>query len=250
MMPSPAGDFSLTFDFCEHRLAAHASDGDRVDAVSLEPMSVAEFHARFQQMLVRLNVPVRTWPVPVECADTTPFHADQHHKSYDRAHVERFHTVLRRVAHAFARHRGRFVGKCSPVHLFWGGFDLAVTRFSGRENPNPPTDHVMGAAYSHEVISHGFWPGGGWPSGGRVEEAVFYAYAVPEPSGFARAAVAPSSATYSDTFKEFFLPYDAVRAASDPEAMLLDFMETTYRAGAELGKWEIDGLRDRFSPSY
>jgi hypothetical protein len=213
-------------------------------------MSVAEFYARFQELLARLNVAVRIWPVPVEVADTTPFHADLHHKSYDRAQVERLHAILRRVAHVFAVHRGRFVGKCSPVQFFWGAFDLAVTRFSGRENPNPPGDRVMGPAYSHEVISHGFWPGGAWPSGGRVPEAVFYAYASPEPSGFARTTVAPATAAYSDAFKEFFLPYDDVRTASDPEAALIDFMESTYLAAAQLGNWEIDGLRDRSCPSY
>jgi hypothetical protein len=157
--------------------------------------------------------------------------------------VETLHRILLSIDRVFAIHRGRFLGKSSPVHLFWGAFDLAVTRFSGRRNPSPPPDPVMGEAYSHEVISHGFWPGGDWPIGGRVDEAVFYAYAVPEPAGLREAKIAPPEAAYASNLGEFLLPYEAVRRSADPDRVLLDFMETTYVAAAELAGWDIRALQ-------
>src|SRR5436190_9409819 len=169
---------------------------------------------RFTQIV---GVEAKIWPVPVEVVDRTPFTEDTKHASYDRAQVERLHRILLSVDRVFSTHRGRFLGKSSPVHFFWGAFDLAVTRFSGRRNPKPPPDPMMGEAYSHEVISHGFWPGGDWPLGGRVEEAMFYAYAAPEPPGFREAKVSPPEARYLEKFGEFFLPYEAVRKAADPE---------------------------------
>jgi hypothetical protein len=241
-MPCDGRELTLTFDFCAHRLIAHTSD-KRIESFPLETMSVAEFYDRLARLLARLDVDARIWPVPVEVVDTTPFPQDRHHATYDREQVEKLHRILLNVARVFEFHRGRFLGKCSPVHFFWGAFDLAVTRFSGRRNPTPPEDKVMREAYSHEVISHGFWPGGDWPVGGRVEQAVFYAYAIPEPPGFRSAKVLPPEAKYSETLGEFVLPYDAVRKANDPDAVLLDFMESTYLAAAERAGWDVEALR-------
>ena len=208
----------------------------------LEPMTVAEFYDRVFSMLRALGIDVRIWPVPVEVTDTTPFKEDVHHTAYDRDAVERFHRALLAIARVFNIHRGRFLGKCSPVHFFWGAFDLAVTRFSGRRNPNPPPDTINGSAYSHEVISHGFWPGGDFLDKGRVEEAVFYAYSVPEPKEFRVARVDPSLARYEDKYGEYLLSYDVVRTSSDPEKTLLSFMETTYLAGAKGQGWNVEEL--------
>jgi hypothetical protein len=241
-MPCDGRLFTITFDFCSHELVAHTSD-KREASFPLEPMSVAEFHRRTMELVAGLGVDVRIWPVPVEVVDRTPFPKDTVHASYDRDQVERVHKILGSVDKVFNRHRGGFVGKCSPSHFFWGAFDLAITRFSGRRNPQPPGDPVNGEAYSHEVISHGFWPGGDWPVGGRVEEAIFYAYAVPAPAGFAEAKVRPADARYSTTLGEFVLPYDAVRRADDPAAMLLEFMESTYDAAARRAGWNVDELR-------
>jgi hypothetical protein len=232
---------AMTFDFVEHRLVAETRNGG-AESFALEPMTVAAFYARVLEKLKRLGVDVRIWPVPVEVKDQTPFPKDTHHAFYDRASVEGFHRALLAVNRVFDTHRGRFFGKSSPPHFFWGAFDLAVTRFSGRRNPSPPQDAVMGPAYSHEVISHGFWPGGDFADRGRVEEAVFYAYAIPEPPPFRSAPVEPKSAKYDPTFGEFFLPYEAVRTASDPESTLLSFMETTYLAAARSADWAIEDL--------
>jgi hypothetical protein len=241
-MPYLDRHLTITFDFCAHRLVAHTSDGRR-DGFALEPMAVADFYQQVMAMLSRLDIEVAIWPVPVEIPDTTPFPEDRRHASYDREQVERLHRILLSAARVFTLHRGRFVGKSSPVHFFWGAFDLAVTRFSGRANPSPPEDPIMGEGYSHEVISHGFWPGGDWPVGGRMEEAVFYAYAVPEPAGFRDARVEPPAAGWSPAFSEFVLPYRAVREAADPDAALLQFMESSYLAAATGAGWDVDSLR-------
>jgi hypothetical protein len=240
-MPCRGKRLTITFDFCTHELVAHTSDR-RTESFALEPMSVAEFHRRTMKLLADLGIEIRIWPVPVEVVDRTPFPEDHVHASYDRDQVERLHRILMSVDDVFQRHRGRFLGKSSPSHFFWGAFDLAVTRFSGRRNPEPPGDPVMGEAYSHEVISHGFWPGGDWPMGERVDEAVFYAYAVPAPAGFAEAKVRPAAARYSSSLGEFLLPYDAVRTASDPVATVLEFMDSTYDAAARLAGWDVEGL--------
>jgi hypothetical protein len=231
----------MTFDFVDHRLIAEALDRS-AQVLPLEPMTVADFYERVMAMLGRLDIDVRIWPVPVEVKDVTPFTADRHHASYDRAAVERFHRALLSVARVFGVHRGRFVGKCSPVHFFWGAFDLAVTRFSGRRNQAPPSEAVMREAYSHEVISHGFWPGGDFLDRGRIEEPVFYAYAVPEPEAFRSARVEPPEAEYDERFGEFVLPYEAVRTARDPEGTLLSFMEATYVAAARAANWNVAEL--------
>ncbi len=240
-MPCREHQLTLTFDFCKHRLVAHTSTRKRA-SLALEPMTVATFFHRVESLLGELDLELKIWPVPVEVADATPFSADTHHRSYDREAVERLHRILVSVDRVFRRHRGGFVGKSSPVHLFWGAFDLAVTRFSGELNPQPPKDVVMGEAYSHAVISHGFWPGGDWPMGGRVPEPVFYGYAAPEPEGFRDAAVAPGSARYDQKLGEFVLPYEAVRTAADPDTTLLQFMESTYRAAATAAKWPTTDL--------
>jgi hypothetical protein len=240
----PSGDgrhLTMTFDFCSHRFEAHTSD-KQTRSFPLEPMTVAAFYERLVRALAELGVPSTFRPVPVEVADTTPFPQDLHHAAYDAKQVEALHRILLEVERVFEVYRGRFVGKSSPVHFFWGAFDLAVTRFSGRPNPSPPPGSVMRDAYSHEVISHGFWPGGDWLDRGRIDEAVFYAYAIPEPAGFRSAAIAPAPARYAEPLGEWLLPYDAVRRAADPEATLLDFMERTYRAAATLGGWDVSAL--------
>lgn len=210
--------------------------------MELRPMSVAESYEGAMALLAKLGVAVRIWPVPVEVVDTTPFARDRVHASYDQGAVERLHRVLLSTDRVFALYRGRFVGKTSPVHFFWGAFDLAVSRFSGRRNDRPPPGSVMGEAYSHEVISHGFWPGGDWPIGGRVEGPVFYGYAVPEPAGFAQAEVRPRQARYSPKLGEFLLDYEEVRTADRPDQVLLTFLESSYRAAAELAGWNIHEL--------
>lgn len=234
---------SMTFDFKRHELVAETLDAG-ARSLALEPMSVATFYDRVVDLLAELRIDVRLWPVPVEVKDTTPFPQDRHHAAYDRAAVERLHRVLLSVDSVFSRHRGWFVGKSSPVQFFWGSFDLAVTRFSGKRNPMPPPGKIMSEAYSHEVISHGFWPGGDFVDKGRIEEPVFYAYALPEPEGFARAHVEPAGARYDAAFGEYLLPYEAVRTAEDPDLALLSFMETTYLAAARAAHWNVDDLRE------
>jgi hypothetical protein len=234
---------AMTFDFVDHRLIAETRD-EGSQSFELEPMTVADFYDRVLGMLDVLEIDVRMWPVPVEVKDRTPFPLDRHNSAYDRAAVERFHRALLSIDRVFNIHRGRFLGKCSPVQFFWGAFDLAVTRFSGRRNPDPPPDTINHEAYSHEVISHGFWPGGDFLDKGRIEEAMFYAYAVPQPQGFARAHVEPALAKYSELLGEFALPYDAVRNARDPEATLLTFMESTYLAAARAAGWNVEELAD------
>jgi hypothetical protein len=237
-VPQGPNTLEIAFDVVEHRLIVRLAGG-RSAGFALEPMSVAAFYERTMATLRELGIDASIWPVPVEMTDPIPFPDDREHCAYDAGQVARVHRVLLSVGRVFAIHRGRFFGKSSPVHFFWGAFDLAVTRFSGRPNPSPPDDKVNGPAYSHEVISHGFWPGGDWPAGGRIDEAVLYAYSVPEPPGFATAKVEPAAARYHQTLHEFLLPYEAVRRARDPEEQLLRFMESTYRAGARAGDWPL-----------
>jgi hypothetical protein len=240
---SLCGEDGLTieFDFVRHRLMVEAGDHER-QSFALEPMTVAAFYDRLLGVLDRVDIHPHIWPVPVEIKDATPFPNDKHHASYDPRAVERFHRALLSINRVFERHRGHFLGKSSPSHFFWGGFDLAVTRFSGRRNPKPPTDAIQGPAYSHEVISHGFWPGGDFLDRGRIEEPIFYDYAVPEPLAFKTARVEPPAAHYDAKFGEFVLPYEAVRTADDPEGTLFSFMETTYLAGARAAAWPVEDL--------
>jgi len=242
-MPIDHRALTIVFDFIDHQLVMQCSDGGSV-RIPLEPRTVAEFYRLVMDALHRLGVDARIWPMPVEVPGPIRFDRDDVHRSSDPKAARAFWQILVRIKPILERFRCEFIGKCSPVHFFWGSFDVAVTRFSGRRAPERPgADAMTREAYSHEVISHGFWPGGDWPAGGRTEEAVFYAYASPEPEGFKKAGVLPKAAQYSDTLGEFLLPYDAVRAAADPDAMLLEFMESTYLAGAKLMKWNVAELQ-------
>lgn len=234
--------FEITFDFIGHRLAIQVSDGGE-GGFELQTMAVAEFYDRLQSELARLGLTIAIHHKPNEVERAVPFPQDLESRPYDGAAAHRFWLALIRIERVFTQFRSQFLGKCSPVHLFWGSFDLAVTRFSGRTAPTHPggipnlPDAVTREAYSHEVSSAGFWPGG--PA---RPEALFYAYAYPAPQGFAEAAVAPAPADYDDTLGEFVLPYDAVREARDPDAMLLEFLQSTYAAAADLGGWPRSAL--------
>jgi hypothetical protein len=226
----------MAFDFIDHQLVIETSDGDRRQ-LPLEPRSVADFYRRVMDLLAAMGLQVRVWPMPVEIADPIRFDQDTIHHSYDPEWANRFWRILVQVERVFTSSRCQFIGKCSPVQFFWGSFDLAVTRFSGR--PAPPRDGpaFMREAYSHEVISHGFWPGSG-----PVTEAAFYAYAVPEPPGLKTAAVQPDGAYYHPEMNEFVLPYEAVRTAGSPDAAIEAFIASTYDRAATLGNWDRAAL--------
>ncbi len=228
--------FTMEFDFIEHRLVLQVSDGTS-RSLRLEPRSVAAFYHDVLALLRDAALPVKIWPVPVEIPDPVPFEHDEQHRSYDPEYVQRFWRILVQVQQVFAASRSGFTGKCSPVHFFWGSFDLAVTRFSGR--PAPPRDGpvFMRDAYSHEVISHGFWPGSG-----PILEPAFYGYAVPEPAGLTEARVQPEAAYYHRDLAEFILPYDAVRTSAAPEQAIAQFLDSTYTAAATLARWDRAAL--------
>ena len=233
--------FQIDFDFIDHRLRIEVSDG-RSDTLSLEPCAVADFYWRIMGRLKALGLEVRIWPVPVELPDPVPFDQDREHAAYDPRYAQQFWRVLVGVDRVLKQFRARFLGKASPVHFFWGSFDMAVTRFSGRAAPPHPgspsvADHVTREAYSHEVSSCGFWPGNGG-----FGQPAFYSYAYPEPVGFAAAQVGPAAAYYSPEFREFILPYDAVRQAAVPEQAVLQFLESTYAAAADLSHWDRAAL--------
>jgi hypothetical protein len=224
--------FTIAFDFLDHQLVIETSDGVR-RLLPLAPRSVADFHGEVMTTLNDIGLPVRIWSMPVEIPSQIRFEDDTVHHSYDAESVERWWRVLSQVHDVFTACRSRFVGKCSPVHFFWGAFDLAVTRFSGR--PATPRDGpaFMREAYSHEVISHGFWPGSG-----PILEPAFYAYAVPEPQGLKTAAVRPDGAFYHAELGEFILPYEAVRTATSPESAIAAFVDSTYEQAATLARWD------------
>ncbi len=229
--------FELRFDFIRHQLVIETTDGI-VKALPLAPRTVAEFHAEFMEMLRSAGIEVKIWRMPVEVPNPIPFDQDRIHGSYDRAAVEKFWRILLSVNAVFGQFRSGFIGKSSPVHFFWGSFDLAVTRFSGRRAPERPgADAVTREAYSHEASSVGFWPGGG-----DVKDAAFYSYMAPEPVGFKDASVQPNAAHYETKLGEFLLMYDDVRNAESPTASLLEFCHSTYKAGANLGNWDRDAL--------
>jgi hypothetical protein len=229
--------YQAEFDFLAHQLLFEMSDGRRA-FVPLAPQSVAQFHARVQQALQSLGVPMDIRPQPCEIADATPFDEDTAARPYDADAVQRYWRILLQADRVLRIFRARFCGKCSPVHFFWGAPDLAVTRFSGRTAPAHPggvpnlADWVVREAYSHEVSSCGFWAGTG------LGYPAFYAYAYPEPAGFAQWPVQPAQAFYSEQLHEFVLPYEAVRTSADPDATLLAFLQSTYEAAADLGHWD------------
>jgi len=230
----PAGDrtFTMMFDFIGHQLLIQTSDG-AAETIPLEPRTVADFYALVMNALRRLHIDVHIWTQPVEIPNPIRFENDVTHGAYDAESANTLWRMLVVIKPVLERFRCKFIGKCSPVHFFWGSFDLAVTRFSGRRAPERPgADAMTREAYSHEVISHGFWPGSG-----SVSEPSFYAYAAPEPPGFKTANVRPALAFYSTEFSEFFLPYDAVRKSASPDDDLAAFLDTTYAAGATLAGW-------------
>jgi hypothetical protein len=237
-MPWRGGVLEVEFDLCEHVLELRLSDGARVERVQVElgPRTVAAFYAEYRAALTRLGVEVKIWPMPVEVAAPVRFDLDTAARPYDRGAVERFHRVLMRVDAVLKRFATGFQGKISPVHFFWGSFDLCCTRFSGRLAAGPPRpDRMQQEAYSHEVISAGWWPG----NGGYGAPA-FYCYAAPVPEGMAGRAVRPG--TWDKTLGEFVLKYDEVRSAERPEEALMGFLETTYAAGADAAGWDREGL--------
>ncbi|NDJ61961.1 MAG: hypothetical protein GYB67_12595 [Chloroflexi bacterium] len=238
-MPHGPHQVDMSFDFLYHTFAITCSDG-RSETIELRPRSVADFYAAFVQALAAMELEVSIWPVPVEVPDPIPFAEDTTHAAYDSAAVERWFAVLRWVNAVFTKFRGGFLGKSSPSHFFWGGFDLAITRYSGRRAPErewPFLAAMQREAYSHEVISGGFWPG--TPA---IGGAAYFAYAAPEPDGFRDAAVKPGAAHYDTNMGLFLLKHDDLRQADDPEQALLDFLQTVYDAGATLGGWDRAAL--------
>jgi hypothetical protein len=235
----PYGDhsFELRFDFLNHQLVLETCDGI-LKSLPLTPRPVAGFYREVMSMLHEAGIAVKIWRMPVEIPNRIPFDEDRIHASYDPAAVERFWRVLLSVDSVFHQFRSEFQGKSSPVHFFWGSFDLAVSRFSGRRAPDrPEADAMTREAYSHEVSSVGFWPGGG-----DIRGAAFYSYTVPEPAGFKTAPIHPEAAFYHPQLGEFLLMYDDLRATESPAAALLDFCRTTYAAGATLGNWDRQSL--------
>jgi hypothetical protein len=231
------GTFEVQFDFIDHQLSIESSNGRRVE-IALKAESVAEFYKTFMAALAELGVIVKIWTTPCEIPDPIPFEQDHIHAAYDPEAVNKFWRILVWVDQVFKEFRAGFLGKVSPVHFFWGSFDLAVTRFSGRRAPERPgADSITREAYSHEVSSAGFWPGGG-----DIQGPAFYSYAAPEPSGFAQQHVRPAAAFYHPQLKEFLLMYDDVRASPSPEAALMEFLQSTYAAAADLGKWDRRAL--------
>ena len=236
----PAGErhFEISFDFCQHKLLIVTRDGDRRQ-FQLEPMPVAIFYQRVMENLKELGIDVSIHMLPNELENAIPFDKDFEHASYNPQHAEALHKALLFSQDVMTRFRAGFIGKCSPVHFFWGSFDLAVSRFSGRKAPLHPggipnlPDRVAQEAYSHEVCSAGFWPGNEM-----VPFAAYYVYIYPEPAGYNEVVIRPAEAYYDQQLREFLLPYEAVRLSSDPEEMLMDFFESSYEAAANLAKWE------------
>lgn len=245
--PMPCSEsrtFQIDFDFLDNALVLTDCEGAR-SCIALEPMPVAEFYAAVMKHLDDLGIPTKINTTPNEIADGIPFDKDYTHKSYDKEYAYRFWRVLVQTDRLCKEFRSGYIGKVSPVHFFWGGFDLAVTRFSGRRAPPHPggipnfPDSAAREAYSHEVSSCGFWPGG------YGLDASFYAYAYPEPEGFGQAHASPGAASYNTQLREFLLPYEAVRTASDPDAAVLSFFQSTYESAADLGHWDRADLERR-----
>ena len=236
-IPHGTRNFEIEFDFIAHRLSIRTSDGE-TRQLELAPRSVADFYRELMQTLDSLGLAVKIRAVPDELPNPIPFADDHEHASYDPEYANRHWRILAHADRVFKEFRARFIGKVSPVHFFWGSFDLAVTRFSGR--PAPPregADAITREAYSHEVISHGFWPGSG-----NIQMPAFYSYAAPEPAGFAQTPISPAAAFYNPETGGFILPYDDVRRADEPERMLSEFLQSTYEAAANLAKWDRAAL--------
>jgi hypothetical protein len=231
------GIFDMEFDFIDHQLRVRAGSGD-TNSIALVPRSVADFYAETMQTLRSLGIYAKIWTMPQEVPDPIRFESDTRHASYDREYVRRFHRVLMSVADVLAEFRSEFIGKCSPVHFFWGSFDLAVTRFSGRQAPERPgADPVTKEAYSHECSSAGWWPGGG-----PVDDAAFYAYTAPAPEGYGEEQVRPANAKFLKEFGEYVLMYEDVRKSDDPRQMIMEFFQSTYETGAKLANWDRAAL--------
>jgi hypothetical protein len=233
--------FQIDFDFIDHRLVIETTNGTK-RTIALQPQSVAEFYQEMMAALESLNMPVTIWTTPVEVPDRTPFEEDQKHAAYDPEYAQRLWRILVQTRRVFTEFRSRFIGKVSPVHFFWGAFDMAVTRFSGRSAPPHPgapnvARFVQVEAYSHEVSSCGFWPGGG-----EVDEPIFYSYAYPEPQGFKDYPIKPSEAFYDKGISEFLLPYEVVRTSDSHDEVLLNFLQSTYEAAATCGNWDRRAL--------
>jgi hypothetical protein len=252
--PMPYGDrwLEVELDLVHHELRVTTSDGD-VDVFALVPMSVADFYRRFTRVLDSLDVHAPIWTVPAEVADQTPFELDHHHKDYDADAAHRCWQILANTTRVLYGYRGRFIGKSSPVLFWWGSFDLACTRFSGRPAPQHPggvpfiSDRVVREAYSHECMSVGWWPGvgAGDVREPAVREPAFYAYIAPQPPGFERAQITPAAAYYHPAMYEWILPYEAVRTASDPDRVLFDFFQSAYSQAATLARWDRAALERR-----
>ena len=238
--PIPYGSrlFEIELDFLDHRLGVRTSDGT-IRTIALRAQAVADFYRDYMDALAALGIAVKLWPVPVEVDAAIPFEDDRVHTSYDPAQARRFFEILLQADRVSKRFKGRFLGKSSPVHFFWGAFDLALTRFSGRRAPEPkePQSPMMREAMSHEEISVGFWPGSG-----SVPEPAFYAYARPEPADLAGAGIRPAAAYYSRELADFILPYAAVRASARPDEEVLDFYQSVYAAAADLARWDRAAL--------
>ena len=249
-IPYGTAGFSVDFDFIDQQLRILRDDG-RSWSMALEPRSVAAFYSEYTSGLHSLDINVRIWPVPVEIADGIPFAKDETHASYDADAAQRFWRALAQAARVLEIFRGRFIGKSSPVHFFWGSFDLACTRFSGARAPQHPggvsglADWVTREAYSHECISAGWWPG---TMGSPMTEPAFYAYSYPEPVGCSTAKIRPDAGYYHDVMHEWILPYDAVRTSADPDALALDFFQSTYETAADLGGWNRAALERSGTP--
>jgi hypothetical protein len=236
-IPYGKGVFEVQFDFIDHRLEISTSGGE-TKSMRLEPRTVAEFHSQFLALLKSLEIEVKIWDMPVEIPNPIRFDQDRVHGAYDPESAHTFWRILVAVDGVFKEFRSGFLGKVSPVHFFWGSFDLAVTRFSGRRAPERPgADPITREAYSHEVSSVGFWPGSG-----DVKEAAFYSYAAPAPEGFGDRLVRPVAASYNKPLGEFLLMYDDVRTSTSPADALLDFCQSTYEAAADLGRWDRAAL--------
>ena len=238
----PGGTFDMAFDLQGHRFVIATGDG-RSEGFSLAPMTVADFYAALMESLCRLGIDIHIWTMPAEIENAVRFEQDRAHAQYDAAYASRFHHALCQSARVMNEFRARFIGKASPVHFFWGSFDLAVSRFSGRTAPPPGgvtpnvAAWVMTEAYSHEVSSCGFWPGNGG-----FGEAAFYVYAYPEPAGYGDTPLRTPGGRYDKDLGQFILPYDAVRQARDPDALLLGFLQETYEAAANLAHWDRAAL--------